>query len=192
MTTIEDLPNRLKRTPEQQALVDKLGRSPEKIQKNREINKKYYYEVEKEKRKDPVKKKELAEARKRRKAKEAETTKKRRRDPLQWPKVVLVGIRHRCKAKGIEFNIEPEDIPVSELCPVFGTPLKFTEDSERSSKWSKGNEHPSVDRIDNTKGYIKGNVRVISTRANALKKDATLEELKALVRYVERELGGVC
>ena len=53
---------------------------------------------------------------------------------------------------------------------------------ERLDKRHNGS--PSLDRIDNTKGYIKGNVKVISWRANAIKKDATLEELKALVNYL--------
>jgi len=44
---------------------------------------------------------------------------------------------------------------------------------------------PSLDRIDNSKGYTKDNVMVISFRANNIKKDANLQELKALVRYLE-------
>jgi hypothetical protein len=47
---------------------------------------------------------------------------------------------------------------------------------------------PSLDRIDNTKGYVPGNVWVISWRANDLKRNATLEELKLLVAALE-ELG---
>jgi hypothetical protein len=40
---------------------------------------------------------------------------------------------------------------------------------------------PSLDRIDSSKGYVKGNVRVISHRANLLKNNATVEELKLLL-----------
>jgi len=49
---------------------------------------------------------------------------------------------------------------------------------------------PSVDRIDPTKGYIKGNVEVISWRANHLKNNATVEELEAIVNYMK--LHGGC
>jgi hypothetical protein len=41
------------------------------------------------------------------------------------------------------------------------------------------------DRKDNARGYVKDNVRVISWRANRLKSDATLEELRLLVRDLE-------
>jgi hypothetical protein len=43
----------------------------------------------------------------------------------------------------------------------------------------------SIDRIDSTKGYLPGNVQVISYRANILKQNATLHELKCLVRHME-------
>ncbi len=45
---------------------------------------------------------------------------------------------------------------------------------------------PSLDRIDSSLGYVKGNVWVISWRANHIKTDASLEELKQLVAGLER------
>lgn len=45
---------------------------------------------------------------------------------------------------------------------------------------------PSLDRIDNTKGYVKGNVHVISDRANRLKSDGTPEELMKVALYFQR------
>jgi hypothetical protein len=76
----------------------------------------------------------------------------------------------------MDFNIEESDIIVPDLCPVLGKPLIKTGDGDRN--WI-----PSLDRLDNTKGYIKGNVNVISWRANRLKYDATSDEIRMLYEY---------
>ena len=78
--------------------------------------------------------------------------------------------KHRAKAKNIEFNIEISDIVIPELCPVLGLPLKTTIDGNRDLS-------PSLDRIDNTKGYIKGNIQIISFKANNMKCTANKDEL---------------
>jgi hypothetical protein len=49
---------------------------------------------------------------------------------------------------------------------------------------------PSIDRIDNNKGYTKDNIMVISRRANILKKDATFDELITIGKFYERLLSG--
>jgi len=91
-------------------------------------------------------------------------------------RLLYKNIKSRCKKIGKEFSIELEDITIPEKCPVFGFDLK----REDRQTWMCA---PSVDRIDNSKGYIKGNVTVVSRRANILKKDATLEELEQLFNY---------
>lgn len=83
--------------------------------------------------------------------------------------------RNRSRRFDRDFNIEISDIVVPEICPVLKIEMV----------------KPSLDRVDNEKGYIKGNVRVISHRANSLKRDASLEELRSLVKYVEDHLNGV-
>lgn len=93
-------------------------------------------------------------------------------------RILYKNIKSRCKKIGREFSIELEDIIIPEKCPVFGFDLK----REDRQTWMCA---PSVDRIDNSKGYIKGNVTVVSRRANILKKDATLEELEQLFNYYE-------
>jgi len=61
---------------------------------------------------------------------------------------------------------------------VFGVTLEVSEHSAKDNS-------PSLDRLDNTKGYIKGNIVVISNKANRLKGDATLQELERLVEWLK-------
>ena len=77
----------------------------------------------------------------------------------------------RAAKKGREFNIELCDITIPNTCPVLGTPMVA----------------PSLDRIDSSKGYVKGNVRVISKRANMLKNNATIEEIELVLKDLKRE-----
>lgn len=81
-------------------------------------------------------------------------------------KRMLGSAKYRAAKYGRDFNIELSDIVIPTLCPVLGIPM----------------DRPSLDRIDGTKGYVKGNVRVISHRANMLKNDATIEELELVLK----------
>lgn len=47
---------------------------------------------------------------------------------------------------------------------------------------------PSLDRLDSTKDYVAGNVKIICYHCNTLKNDATLEEARNIVRYMEKYL----
>lgn len=82
--------------------------------------------------------------------------------------------KHRAKKKGLNFNLTVEDVVVPERCPVLGCVL------ERGKGKGPKRNSPTLDRIDSAKGYVSGNVRVISFRANALKSDASLEEIAAV------------
>lgn len=92
-----------------------------------------------------------------------------------------IAAKSRSVRKGLEFNLSIEDIIIPEFCPVLGIPLFF-------SAGKKTDNTPSVDRVDNSKGYVKGNVRVISNKANTLKSSMSLEELKKIVQYIEDHL----
>lgn len=83
--------------------------------------------------------------------------------------------KSRAVIKGREFNIELSDIIIPTICPVLNIPMVS----------------PSVDRIDSNKGYIKGNIRVISKRANQLKNNATIQEMECVLADLKR-LRGVC
>lgn len=85
--------------------------------------------------------------------------------------------KRRASQKGWNFNIELEDIIIPETCPIFGVPLVVG----RNHPYS-----PSLDRIDSSKGYIKGNIQVISRKANTIKSDATAEEVMLVAKYMEK------
>ena len=87
--------------------------------------------------------------------------------------------RERSKTRGIPFEIEVADIQIPLVCPLLGVPL------QRGS-WKHHDFSPSLDRIDPSKGYVKGNVWVISYRANQIKNNATLGELELLVANLKR------
>lgn len=97
---------------------------------------------------------------------------------------LLADARKRAKRKGMEYDLTKEDLVVPEVCPVLGLILEVGEGKRQPNS-------PSIDRIDNSKGYIRGNVAIISLRANALKNDGTIEELKAIVKYMEENDGVV-
>lgn len=86
----------------------------------------------------------------------------------------MIQARNRSKAKGIPFDLELSDVVIPTNCPVLG--IKLEPGVERVG-WSS----PSLDRKYPEQGYVKGNVRVISYRANTLKNNASLEEMEKIV-----------
>ena len=95
--------------------------------------------------------------------------------------ILYKNTKARAKKSGIPFTLEKSDVVIPDLCPVFGIPLK-REDRET---WYSA---PSIDRIDNTKGYLKENIIIVSRRANILKRDATIEEMIQLTNFYKRYL----
>lgn len=81
--------------------------------------------------------------------------------------------------KGREFNIGVEDVEWVTICPILNIPINYYSIGGRKS------DTASFDRVDTTKGYVKGNVRIISNRANMIKSDLTLEQIIRLVKYVQ-------
>ena len=84
--------------------------------------------------------------------------------------------RKVAKELGLPFNLEEPDIVIPEFCPVLGIRLEFPSKSRTDAS-------VSIDRIIPSLGYVKGNIVIVSWRANFIKSDATLEELKRLVEY---------
>lgn len=99
----------------------------------------------------------------------------------------LARSKHEAKKKGIPFNIALEDLgDVPEICPVLGIPLVWNLGAGRKGYHPNS---PSLDRIEPDQGYVRGNVRIISARANLLKNNATVEELEAVLNDLKRLRG---
>jgi hypothetical protein len=103
----------------------------------------------------------------------AYTRSARRRDPAYF---IWHSAKLRAVASGVEFALDRRDVVIPERCPILGT--LFTVGDRRTA--------PSLDRIDPTRGYVRGNVHVISWRANRLKSDALPWELRAIADYMAR------
>lgn len=104
--------------------------------------------------------------------------------PLRTPATpasrLLSLTKYRARKRGLPFDLQIEDIVVPDFCPVLGLPLY-----RNSGGRAQGPNSPTVDRIDPDLGYVKGNVRVISARANAIKSNATPEELLRVAVYFQ-------
>lgn len=79
------------------------------------------------------------------------------------------------------FSITEKDIPIPTHCPVLGVVLKPVGGGMHHRP-----DSPSVDEILPGKGYVPGNVAVISWRANSLKRDGSLEDFCKIVAWLER------
>jgi len=94
---------------------------------------------------------------------------------LNPEKTLFIRIKSKCKRNETEFLIKETDIVIPEYCPLLNIKL---------DPWGIRDVLPSLDRIDNSKGYIPGNVWVISTLANRMKNSATKEQLMAFSQNV--------
>ena len=104
----------------------------------------------------------------------------------QWRTEAFRRCQARARAKNITCSILPEDIQTPTHCPVLGIPLNYWTTTQTYGR----DNAPTVDRLDNTQGYVKGNIATMSWRANALKRDATSKELQLLAAWVSEALGG--
>lgn len=101
-------------------------------------------------------------------------------DRIAWAiKKLLADARRRAGKKGLEFSLSPTDLSTPEKCPVFGCDLVYQADAKRRD------ESASLDRIDATRGYVPGNVWIVSWRANQIKSNATAAELRAVADAID-------
>lgn len=84
-----------------------------------------------------------------------------------------MGAKKRARDSGIPFDIEVSDIVIPAVCPILGKPLV------RHTPYAA-----SVDRIVPALGYVKRNIQIISKKANAMKLDASFEELISFANWI--------
>jgi hypothetical protein len=105
--------------------------------------------------------------------------KKRQEDPCRF---IYYSAKQRSKASGIIFDITKQDVvdiyPSDGKCPIFGMLLVTNVGKTKD-------DSPSLDRIVPEKGYVKGNIVVISHKANRIKNNATLVELESIVSFLK-------
>ncbi len=130
--------------------------TPEKL----EYKKGYHKRLYEEKKKDPL-------------FLESIRTRNKEQYHKHLDNVLYKGAKFRSKKFGTEFNIERSDVVIPDMCPILN--VTFVHNTEYAA---------SLDRIDNSKGYIKGNVQVISRRANLMKNAATEEDLVNFAKWV--------
>lgn len=91
-----------------------------------------------------------------------------------------IGIEYETKEVLLEHLEELGSIP--SHCPIFNVPLVILKENNKQ----RHPQSPSIDRIDPKKGYIRSNIRIISWRANEIKGNATLEEVKMILEDLEK------
>lgn len=88
-------------------------------------------------------------------------------------KIIYGRAKSRAKKKNIDFNLDIEDIYIPEKCPVFGKKFIYGHHD-----WA-----PSIDRIDSNLGYVKGNVLIVSNKANVIKNNACPDDIISVGKF---------
>ena len=100
-------------------------------------------------------------------------------------KLIVRRAKTRANKKNVPFNIDEDYIkkiwPKHNICPIFKIKLE-------QSNLHTGDQSPSLDRIIPKLGYVKGNVQIMSNKANTIKNNATFEELIIIGKYYEKQL----
>jgi len=113
----------------------------------------------------------------------------REENPIKWAcQRMRNGAKVRSGQKSIPFDLSVAHLQeiAPELCPVLGVELIYTGDGGR------GNPHTaSLDRIEPEKGYVVGNVQIVSYLANRMKSNASEGELRRFAAWVSATYGAV-
>lgn len=87
--------------------------------------------------------------------------------------------KRRAKENDLPFDLAVADLELPSHCPILGIALDYV---------NVADDNPSLDRVRNELGYVKGNVRVISRRANVLKSRCDADTFRRIADYIEGKL----
>lgn len=110
--------------------------------------------------------------------------KKQRTGKEGYLKTMLRSAKSRAKENNLEFNIDFQYLQsiATDYCPVDGLPFDWDRQLEIDKSLPLAT--PSLDRVDSSQGYVKGNVKIIGWKWNAKKSNMNLDDLLLLVEYV--------
>lgn len=101
-----------------------------------------------------------------------------------WWIDIIYRLRNRAKQLNLPFDLEKSDLIIPEFCPILEIPIAIRHENKANCV--------SWDRIIPELGYVKGNVRAISLKANLMKSNATFEELQLfavnIIKYINKEI----
>mgnify|MGYP006290562023 CR=1 FL=1 len=99
-------------------------------------------------------------------------------------KSLMTKYKRRAKDLSVQFDLDIvylESI-ACDFCPIFNTKLNWGRGKGFDVLYS-----PSLDRLDPNKGYVKGNVAFMSFKANRLKNDSNIEDIRKLLNWMEKQ-----
>lgn len=99
-----------------------------------------------------------------------------------WLLLAIGRAKSRATLGGFPFALTSSSVELPDFCPYLGVPLIYTRDSTDTRPPGLA----TLDKIVPEKGYVDGNVLVVSHRANRLKSDATPDELEFIAAHMRR------
>lgn len=105
----------------------------------------------------------------------------RRREPKRaWATAALHNSRRRASERNIPWALTREAIEslLTDSCPALGIGLKY-------EPGPLADNSPTLDRRDPSRGYLPDNIVVLSSLANRIKTNATAEQVRAVLVYME-------
>lgn len=113
--------------------------------------------------------------------KEYITLQKRENSRKNHISTMLNNAKKRAIKKRLEFSLTKEDIIIPKLCPILKVP--FIVGTKENYDFT-----PTIDRIDNSKGYTPDNIQIITNKANSMKNSADFVMLNNFANYIKENI----